>query len=183
LGIVRQRALLSLSLPVAVVGCLGGHAAGYALVGTSQEDARIHGYLGFAPQFLAVCAVFIAVSLALRVSGRLAGRPAAWPFGLLPPFAFLAQELLERLVAGLPAHSVFAPTVYAGLAAQLPIAMAAFFVARALLRVADAATRSLATRAPALIAPAAPLAAVGTPLLASKPLAFGRLARPPPPRL
>jgi hypothetical protein len=177
---VRQRALPSLSLPVAAVGCLGGHAAGYLLVGTTREDARIHGYLAFAPHFLAVCAVFVAVSLVLRFSGRFAGRPAAWLFGLLPPLAFLMQELIERLVAGLPAHSVLAPAVYAGLAAQLPIAIATFFVARILLRVADAAKRSLATRPPTLLAPAAPITAVGTPLLASRPPAFDRLARAPP---
>jgi hypothetical protein len=172
--------LPSLSLPVAAVGCLVGHAAGYALVGTTREDAGTHGYLAYAPYFLAVCAVFVAVSLVLRFSGRFAGRPAAWPFGLLPPLAFIAQELIERLVAGLPAHSVFAPAVYAGLAPQLPIAIAAFLVARVLLRVADAARRSLATGPPALVAPAVPVAAVGAPLLARTPLAFDRLGRAPP---
>ena len=78
-------------------------------------------------------------SLALRVTGRLHGRPAAWPFALVPPLAFGAQELIERLVAGLPAHAVFEPAVYVGLAAQAPVALAAYLAARALLRVADEA--------------------------------------------
>jgi hypothetical protein len=177
---VRQRALPSLSLPIAAVGCLGGHAAGYVLVGTTPGDARIHGYLAFAPQFLAVCATLIAASLALRVSGRFAGRPAAWPFAVLPPLAFAAQELIERLVAGLPVHSVLAPAVYAGLAAQLPIAIAAFFLARTLLRVADGARRTVATRPPAPLLQAVPVGAAGTPLLARAPLAFDRLGRAPP---
>jgi hypothetical protein len=177
---VRRRTLPSLSLPIAAAGCLGGHAAGYVLVGTTREDARIHGYLAFAPHFLAVCAVFVVVSLVLRFSGRFAGRPAAWPFGLLPPLAFMGQELIERLVAGLPVHSVLVPAVYAGLAAQLPIAIAAFFLARTLLRVADGARRMVATRPPAPLSQAVPVGAAGMPLLARAPLAFDRLGRAPP---
>ena len=81
------------------------------------------------------------LALALRVTGRLQGRPSAWPFALVPPLAFLAQELIERLAAGLPAHAVLEPAVYVGLAAQLPIALLGFLAARALLRVADEAAR------------------------------------------
>lgn len=179
---VRNRALLALSLPLAAVGCLAGHAAGYALVGVSHRDAQIHGYLGYAPQFLAVCAALVALALALRVTGRLQGRPSAWPFALLPPLAFLAQEVLERILAGLPAHAAFEPAVYAGLAAQLPLAFAAYLVARALLRGADAVTRTLVPK------PSCSLGRVLLPLPACLPapartqLAFERLGRAPPPR-
>jgi hypothetical protein len=141
---VRKRALLAFSLPLAAVGTLAGHAAGYALVGMSHRDAAVHGYLSFAPQFLGICLATLALAVLLRVSGRLQGRPAAWPFALIPPLAFLAQELIERLAAGLPPHAVLEPAVYVGLAAQVPIAVAAFMVARALLRVADEAARALA---------------------------------------
>jgi hypothetical protein len=140
---VRKPALLSLSVPLAAVGCLAGHAAGYALVGTSRRDAHLHGYLSVAPEFLAICAALVAASLAMRLSGRLTGRVAVWPFALLPPLAFCAQELIERLAAGLPAHAVFEPAVFAGLAAQLPIALLAFLAARALLRATDEAARAL----------------------------------------
>jgi hypothetical protein len=143
---VRKRALLAFSLPLAAVGTLAGHAAGYAIVGVSHRDAAIHGYLSFAPQFLGICLAALALAVLLRVSGRLQGRPAAWPFALIPPVAFLAQELIERLAAGLPAHSVLEPAVYVGLAAQVPVAVAGFTVARALLRVADEAARALAPR-------------------------------------
>ena len=53
--VVRTRALLTLSVPLAAGGCLLGHAAGYALIGMSRRDAQLHGYLSFAPQFLAIC--------------------------------------------------------------------------------------------------------------------------------
>jgi hypothetical protein len=177
---VRKRALLTLSLPLAALGCLAGHAAGYTLVGTSRQDAHIHSYLSLAPQFVAICLAFVAVATALRFSGRLAGRPSAWPFALLPPFAFCAQELIERLVAGLPAHAVLEPAVLVGLAAQLPIAFVAYFAARALLRVTDAASRSLHPRvfvsfAPTVLPkPRFCLALVGTSL------GFDRPGRGPP---
>src|SRR4051812_43046390 len=133
--LVRKPALLAFSLPLAAAGTLAGHAAGYALVGASRPG--VHGYLGYAPLFLAICVAALVTSVGLRVGGRLQGRPAAWPFAVLPPLAFCTQELVERLAAGLPAHAVFEPAVYAGLAAQVPLAFAAYLGARALLRVAD----------------------------------------------
>jgi len=177
---VQKRGLLALSLPLAAIGTLAGHAAGYALVGMSHEDAIVHSYLSSTPQFVAICLACIALALMLRVGGRLPGRPAAWPFALVPPLAFLGQELIERLVAGLPAHAVLEPPVYAGLAAQLPIALAGFLAARTLLRVADDAARALAPR-PAVgfgigTAPPAP----GRPALVPSRLAFDRLGRAPP---
>jgi hypothetical protein len=177
---VRNRALLAFSLPLAAVGTLAGHAAGYALVGTSRRDALAHGYLGYAPQFLALCVAVLVLALALRVSGRLQGRPASWPFALIPPVAFLSQELIERLVVGLPAHAVLEPAVYVGLAAQLPVAFAGLLVARALVRVADEAAGSLAPRPALTSRPTALAPAVPQPSLVPARLGFDRLGRAPP---
>jgi hypothetical protein len=177
---VRKRALLSLSLPLAAGGCLLGHAAGYALVGMSRRDAQLHGYLSFAPQFLAICAALVTAALALRLSGRLTGRIAAWPFALLPPLAFCAQELIERLAAGLPAHAVLEPAVFAGLVAQLPIAAVGFLAARTLLRVADAAARALRPLPPAPPLAALVLGPAVTVALAGTSFGFDRPARAPP---
>lgn len=177
---MSRRAVLALSLPLAAAGCLAGHALAYALVGSSSADQRAHGYLVFAPQFLAICLALVAVALGLRVTGRLPGRLSPWPFAALPPLAFSAQELVERLVAGLPAHSVLEPAVLVGLGAQVPVALLAFLAARALLRVADEAVRALAVhptlrlRVLALAAPAAVPAPAWT-----RP-AFDRLGRAPP---
>jgi hypothetical protein len=177
---VRQRALLAFSVPLAAVGCLAGHAAGYAAFGMSHRDRLVHGYLSYAPQFLAACVAFLALALALRVTGRLQGRPAAWPFALLPPLAFVAQELIERLVAGLPAHAVLEPPVYAGLAAQLPVAALAYLAARALVRVADAAARALVPAPSFTLRPAPLLVPAGATPFARTALAFDRLGRAPP---
>jgi hypothetical protein len=176
----RRRSLLALSLPIAAVGSLAGHTAAYALVGSSRQDAAIHGYLSFAPQFLGLCVAAVAIALLLRASGRLAGRMAAWPFAAVPPLAFLAQELIERVAAGLPVQAIFEPAVYVGMAAQLPVACVAFFVARALLRLADEVALTLAPR-PGIVSRAG-LEASALPDLAFVParLAFDRLGRAPP---
>ena len=179
---VQKRALLAFSLPLAAIGTLVGHAAGYALVGTSHQDARVHGYLAFAPQFVAVCLACIALALLLRVGGRLQGRPAAWPFAIVPPLAFLCQELIERLAAGLPVHAVLERAVFVGLAAQLPIALLGLLAARALLRVADEAVSTFAPRP--VIAPRLELGTMprALPVLIPSRLAFDRLGRAPPRR-
>ncbi len=180
---MRKRALLALSLPLASAGSLAGHAVGYAVAGSGPQDTRIHGYLGYTPQFLVACAALASVALSLRVTGRLRGRPAAWPFALLPPIAFVGQELLERILNGLSAHAAFEPAVWAGLAAQLPFAVVAYLAARALLRGADALARALAPPvALTNLRPAALPLPAGALRLAETPLALDRLGRAPPRR-
>jgi len=150
---MRKSALLAFSLPLAATGTLAGHAAGYALTGGSRY--AVHGYLAFAPQFLAVCVAVLLAAFALRAGGRLQGRPSPWVFAILPPVAFLVQEIAERVLAGLPAHALLERAVYAGLAAQAPIALLAYLAARALVRVADeTAARSPLDRAARLLAEA-----------------------------
>ena len=175
---VRNRALLAFSLPLAATGTIAGHAAGYAVVGGSRH--HVHGYLAFAPQFLAVCIAVLAAAVALRAGGRLQGRISAGVFALVPPLAYLAQELIERLVAGLPAQAVFEPAVYAGLAAQAPVALLTYLAARALLRVADEAAETLAPRISLTTAHVALPFPAPLPAPRVAELAHGRLGRAPP---
>ena len=113
--------------------------------------------------------------LALRVGGRLQGRPSPWIVRRAPAARVRAQELIERLVAGLPAHAVFEPAVYAGLAAQAPVALLAYLAARALLRVADESAEALASadltrgapRRPAVPAPLPALRVASSPTAGS----------------
>ena len=141
----RKRPLLALSFPLALLACVLGHAAGYALVGASRRDQMLHGYLAYGPLFVAACAAVAAVALGLRVAGRLRGRPSPWPLVLIGPFAFLVQELVERLAAGLPGAAVLEPVVLVGLLAQLPLALASYVLARWLLLATDALAAILAT--------------------------------------
>ena len=176
----RRTSLLALSLPIAAIGSLAGHTAAYALVGSSRQNAEIHGYLSYAPQFLGLCVSAVTIALVLRATGRLRGRPAAWPFAAIAPLAFLGQELIERVASGLPVHAIFEPAVYVGLAAQLPVACIAFFVARALLRLADEAALTLAP-SPGIVSKAGLVASpLPAPAFVPAQLSFDRLGRAPP---
>ena len=123
-----------------------------------------HGYLGYAPLFLAICtAVVLAgfVARIIRIERGLAAGPApAWIFAALPPVAFLAQEYLERLVqeGHVDWATAFQPAVLLGLYAQVPFALLAFLVARALASLADVVALAIGS------APADPVG--GLPLLA-----------------
>jgi hypothetical protein len=127
-----------LSFPLALLACILGHAAGYAIVGASPREQALHGYMAYGPLFVAVCVSAAAVALGLRVSGRFQGRPSPVPLALIGPLAFLLQEVIERLAAGLPLSSALHPVVLVGLVAQLPLALVAYLLARLLLRAADA---------------------------------------------
>ena len=118
--------------------------------------------------------------------GRGRHRPVpAWAFALLPVLGFTLQEFLERWLAGasFPWWTVLQPTFRVGLLLQLPFALAAYLIARFLLRVTERLGRMLSglprRRRPAaspgrLVADAC-LRRVGV-------LASGASGRGPPPR-
>jgi hypothetical protein len=132
-----KRPLLALSIPLALLACALGHLAGYAAAGVGAGERAVHGYLAYGPLFLALCASIAAAALGVRVAGRLRGHLSPVPMALIGPFAFLVQELAERLAAGLPVSAVLELAVLAGLLAQVPCAVLAYRLARWLLRAAD----------------------------------------------
>jgi hypothetical protein len=148
--VVGKRPLLALSIPLALLGCVLGHVAGYAAAGAGASDRAMHGYLAYGPLFLALCASLAAVALGLRVAGRLRGHPSPVPAALIGPLAFLVQELAERLAAGLPVSAVLELAVLAGLVAQVPCALLAYKVAGWLLRAADVLAALARSRPPAV---------------------------------
>jgi hypothetical protein len=143
-----------------------------------------HAYLDRAPIVVGICFALVAVGLCLRVGGGLPGVPSRWPFALAPPLAFFVQEQAERLIAfgGVHASALVEPAVLAGLLVQLPLALVAYLLARALLACADAVSAALATPGPRRAArapvPGRPSAArVRRPSV----LAAGEAGRAPPP--
>jgi len=128
----RTLLLLLVALPAAGAGTLVAHAAAYELVGAPADG--VHGYLAHLPQVLAI--LLLPALLAAAVAGR-SRAPRAWPFAAAALSAFAIQEHVERL-----AHSgsfpllLDRPVFWVGLALQVPFALAAWLVARALLRVA-----------------------------------------------
>jgi hypothetical protein len=165
---VRAPLTWASTLPLVPIGVLAGHAVGYELAGSGAHEA--HGYLDYAPLFLAVCTALVLagfVARIARVERGLPSRPApAWIFAALPPLAFLLQEYLERLFQD--GHvgwaTAFQPAVLLGLYAQVPFALLAFLVARALGSLADVVGRALGSEVSGSVG-AAPLLVPGSAVL------------------
>lgn len=201
MSVVRRRCLAAWlsSLPLMVGGSQVAHVLAFRLV---YPDAQVrwsellatgHGYSrypGFLPLVLALGLAVELVGLVALVSCLGRGRQRveavpAWAFALLPVLGFTLQEFLERLLAGasFPWWIVLDPTFRTGLALQLPFALAAYLIARLLLRVAEhvaGALRRLAPRRRLVPAPPRPARVVclrRLPVLAS-----GASGRGPPPR-
>jgi hypothetical protein len=182
------------TLPLAVAGTQVAHALAYRLVTPGAEvrthglAASGHGYLEYLPLVLAIGAVLVAFALTAEVRRLVEGtggpglRVRAWHFALVAPAIFSLQEHLERLFHEgiLPWDTALAATFIVGVVLQLPFALAAYALARLLLRVA----RSLGTllvrarrRRPAA-APTFPSLCVAVPRLPALALGYG--SRGPP---
>jgi hypothetical protein len=95
---------------------------------------------------LVVAGVVLCIGEGLR--GRRPSRPPVRLFTLLPPVAFVAQEHIERLVGSgsIPYDLTVEPTFLVGLALQLPFALAALLLTRALYALGFGVGRVLASR-------------------------------------
>jgi hypothetical protein len=176
-------------------GSMGAHAVSYLVVsarttenaGEASERASSSGpsyvvlFLGIvaATAIVAACARL----LLARARVRRAGSVSPWLFFVLPPLAFAAQELAERLLhaEALPFQSALEPRFLLGLLLQLPFGLLALLVARALLRVVERIANGLARRPRlrlAASAPSRPRQSVELPRIPS--LALGYAERGPP---
>jgi hypothetical protein len=94
-----------------------------------------------------MCAgLFASVSEGMR--GRPQGRLPVWLFALMPVLGFVVIEHLERMVEhpGVPYDLVLEPTFLIGLALQLPFALAALLLTRALYAIGYGLGLALARR-------------------------------------
>jgi hypothetical protein len=156
----RRHAAWTLALPFAVASSLGAHCLAYWLVAPGAERQmgmhaeHGHAWLGYTPALALWGMTLVVVGLVLCAAEGLRGRRAARPpvrlFALLPPVAFAVQEHAERLLGSgsLPPDLVLEPTFLVGLALQLPFALAALLVTRALYEIGVGLGRVLATRLP-----------------------------------
>jgi hypothetical protein len=133
-----------LGVPLALAGVAAAHALANALFGS--PDARGELFASNAsgavlPLVAAVAIAAIVLGLAMRVASgpKRSVSALAGLFALLPPLAFVLLELLEGLVdrGAVPFGELAEPTFIAGLALQLPFAVAAYALARLLLRAGD----------------------------------------------
>ena len=120
-----------LVVPLSGLGVIAGHELAYSLTRTPHEE--VHGYLTHAPQ-LAVMLTVLAIIGAVFVERG--SRIALWPFPALALSGFVLQEHLERIAHGGSVPFLLdKPFFLVGLALQLVVAVAAWLVARLLVRV------------------------------------------------
>ena len=136
-----------LTLALAVIGSQLAHELAYRLVTPdgaqrAHELARTgHAYLVYAPAALAVCSVLVLIALVaelrhlLSERGTAPARPSAPTFAALAPAIFVLQEHFERLFhdGAFPWDACLEPTFAVGLLLQIPVALAAYLIARLLL--------------------------------------------------
>jgi hypothetical protein len=193
----RRKAAWVISLPLAVASWLGAHCFAYWLVSPGAEQhmgmhaEHGHAWLGYTPALavwgLALVTAGVVLSVGEGVRGRRPSRPPVRLFAVLPPVAFVVQEHAERLLASgsIPLDLVLEPTFLVGLALQLPFALAALLLTRALYALGVGLGRVFAARLPvgctlrrgrpALVQlPASPT------LVPPAPLALGHGQRAPP---
>lgn len=116
--------------PVVGAGVLGAHVLAYRLTGTS--DGALHSYLDHAPQVLFLAAI---VGLALAGLGSRLPSPAGWTFPVAALATFVVQEHVERVAhTGELPILLASPAFLVGLLLQVPVAIGAWALARALLR-------------------------------------------------
>ncbi len=157
--------------PILFAGVLTGHALAYRLTGVSTGS--MHAYLDHAPQVLLVAG--IAGVLLAGLTAR-TPRPSARPFAVAALAIFAVQEHVERLAhTGELPWLLASPPFLVGLLLQLPFALAAWALARALLAALDE-ERSRRPRVPRLFLPVAVPAARS---LAPVPARVGRGRAPP----
>jgi hypothetical protein len=146
---MRSRVFLwLLTVSLAVAGSQGAHLLTYRLV-EPNADQRAHlladtghAYMAYLPLGLALCTAVVLFALIGQARQARPGQAglAAWQFGLIAPLVFCCQEHFERLLhdGTFPWDAVLQRTFLLGLALQLPFALAAYLLARLLLRVAHA---------------------------------------------
>jgi hypothetical protein len=141
---ISRRAVWVISLPLVVASWLGAHCLAYWLVSPGAEHQmgmhaeHGHAWLGYAPAVALWGLAFVVAGLVLCVGAGLRGqrptRPPVRLFALLPLAGFAVQEHAERLIASgsIPHDLVVEPTFLLGLALQLPFALVALLLTRAL---------------------------------------------------
>lgn len=193
----REAAPWLVAVPLMVAGLLGARTVGLVCVSSvdvesgseaAERAERVVPFLGEWPWLLAVLAAMLALGVvrAIVAAGRPGGSDARLsprPFLLLPPAAFVLQELAERAFGeeALGSDRTAVLGFALGLALQLPFALLAFALARVLLRVAEriaCALSGIRWHLPSSGVLAAPSSCVALPRIAA--LARGYGPRGPP---
>ena len=150
---MRRTLTWLVTLPFAAASVVLGHTIAYGITGT--PTGGMHDYLSHAPQIVFILASLAVLGLAADSRAR---RHSPLPLATLGIGAFVAQEHLERLIhTGHMPFLVASPVVWLGIALQLPLAAAIWFVARRLAEDIASPARRPVRRVPRLVQLLAPL--------------------------
>lgn len=159
---MRRTLTWLIALPFAAASVLLGHAIAYGVTGT--PTGGMHDYLAHAPQVVFILASLAVLGLAADTRAR---RHSPVPLATLGIGAFVAQEHVERLIHTGHLPFLFAsPVLWLGIALQLPLAIAIWFIARRLAEDIATPARRTARRLPRfaqLIVPLVLLPVAATP--------------------
>lgn len=126
-----------LVVPLGTLGVLTGHEIAYALTSTPHDE--LHGYLSHLPQVALLLSVLALVGASFVERGR---RLALWPFPAVAIAGFVVQEHVERVVHDGSVPFLFdRPFFLVGLAVQVLVAVAAWLLARLLVRLVGSPAR------------------------------------------
>jgi len=151
-----------IAVPLAVIGTLAGHSAGYrAAVPDAHERAHAlastgHGYLQYAPLVVALCVAIAALGVVATAVAAVRGRDTSGGVrqiafvGALAPVAFTLQELIERYAHDGQMHwgLIASAPFLIGLAAQLPFGLLAAAIAFALVSAAHRVAQAIRAARP-----------------------------------
>jgi hypothetical protein len=155
---IRRMAAWVLALPLAVASWLGAHCLSYWLVSPGAEEHmglhadHGHAWFGYGPSLAIWGVALVVAGIVLCVREGMRGRRPSGPplqlFALLPAAGFVVQEHIERLMGTgtMPVDLVAEPTFIVGLALQLPFALAALLLMRALYAIAFSLGRTIACK-------------------------------------
>ena len=150
---MRRTLTWLVTMPFAAASVVLGHAIAYGVTGT--PTGGMHDYLAHAPQVVFILASLAVLGLAADARAR---RHSPLPLAALGVGAFVAQEHLERLIHTGHVPFLFAsPMLWLGIALQLPLAVAIWFVARRLAEDLATPVRRTVRRVPRITLLLAPL--------------------------
>jgi LPXTG-motif cell wall-anchored protein len=152
---MRRRLPWLVALPVMAAGSLAAHSLSYLFVsaraaegGAEASERASTGSVSDLVLLLGILAatVVVAAGLLLVRRRRRGVEVSPWLFFVLPPLAFAAQEVAERLLRAeaFPFQAALEPRFLLGLLLQLPFGLLALLVARALLRAVERLVCTLA---------------------------------------
>jgi small-conductance mechanosensitive channel len=190
----RTRLAWILAFALTVAGWISAHELAYRLAiphphaRSSKLAETGHAYFAYGSLVVALCllvTLLCTASLVARPHGlRPPSRHLLLFIVLLPPLGFVLQELMEGLLTtgALPYEAALEPTFLLGILLQLPFALAALIVARALFAFARCLARRVASAGrPKLVSVVLSLPSLADLRLASLPaLSFGYGERGPP---